>query len=152
MSRTEISKLKWSYQEESGWYETYFLLQNRLTHQSEVHNRQIWSGKTFPSVHRGRNTDFNTVKWNSKGILWPFTGVCTLCVTYKQHRLMALGLKVRRREAQACHENLVHSKGKMENVFELMQMNSPFVQPSAVLLNFCPSLSRHSEVIQTAIT
>lgn len=69
---------------------------------------------------------------------------------------MALDLKVRRRAAQSRHENLVHgwpmSKGKMENVFELMQMKSPFIQPCAVLLSFCPSLSRHSEVTPTAVT
>lgn len=41
MSRTEINKLKWSDREKLGWNETYVLLQNRLTHQREVHIRQI---------------------------------------------------------------------------------------------------------------
>lgn len=73
-----------------------------------------------------------------------------------QFRHIDLNLYVKRREAQPYHENLEQSwlvsNTKMGNVFELRQMKSLLIQTWAILMNFSPSLSRNSGVIQTAVT
>jgi len=57
-----------------------------------------------------------------------------------QFRQIDLDCKVKRREAQLCHESLVQSwlmsNGKLGKVFGLRQMKSLLIQPCAVLMNF----------------